>query len=436
MNVNVEDVKIENIKTNVVKLEITVDKETFEEGLQKSFSKNAKKFSVQGFRAGKAPRAMVERIYGPEVLYEDAVNYILPDAYELAVKQNEIIPVDYPEYDIVSMEKGSNLVFTAEVTIKPEVELGEYKNIKVEKVETTISDSDVDAELEKVAKQNSRLVPVEDRAVENGDTAYIDYEGFVDDVAFEGGKGENYGLEIGSNTFIPGFEEQLIGAEIGSEPEVKVTFPEEYHSEELAGAEAVFKCKINEIKTREIPTIDDDFAKDVSEFDTLDEYKASIKEKLIEEAEKSDKRANENNIVKKVSENAKSEIPEVMIEKQINAHLQEVDRSLSYQGLSLDQYIKITNTDIEELKNQFRESSENEVKAQLVIEAIGKAEDIVATDDEFNERVAEFGKQYNKDADEMMKLFRDEDIEYIKSQLVYEKTIDFLVENADYSVDK
>lgn len=427
------NVKVENIEKNVIKLEIEVDAAVFEEGMNKSFAKNKKKFNVQGFRPGKAPRAMVERIYGEHVLYDDALNFVIPDAYDKAVEENNIVPVDQPEFDIVSIGGGQNLVFTAQVTVKPEVELGEYKNIKVTKVEPNVTDQDLEDELDKIAKQNSRMVSVSDRPVQMGDIAYIDFEGFVDGVAFEGGKGTNYALEIGSGSFIPGFEEQLVGAEIGADVEVKVTFPEAYHAEELAGKEAVFKCKVNEIKMREMPVLDDEFAKDVSEFDTMDEYKADLKEKLLKYAEEDAKRQTENDVIMKVVENATVEIPEVMINKQVDYHLKDLERKLSYQGLTLEKYMEFTKTTIDDLRDQYKGMAEKEVKSQLVIEKVGKVEGITATDDEFNSKVLGIADTYKQDAEEFKKHLRPEDIEYIKDQIVYEKTIDFLVDNADFN---
>jgi len=426
-------VKIEQIDKNVVKLEIEVDKEKFEEGMNKSFAKNAKRFKVAGFRPGKAPRKMVERIYGEEVLYDDALNFILPEAYDKAIEENDIHPVDQPEFDIVQIGSGQNLIFTATVTVKPEVELGEYKNIKVKKIEAKVEDEDVERELNRIARQNSRLVAITDRPVKEGDVAYIDFEGFVNGEPFEGGKGSNYALEIGSGTFVPGFEEQLVGAEIGQEVEVKVTFPEDYHSKELAGKEAVFKCKINEIKEREMPVLDDEFAKDVSEFDTLDEYKQSLREKLLKAAEENARSQMENELLTKVTENAKVDIPEVMIEKQINYHVEEFERRLAYQGLTMDNYLEMTSSSLDEVRAQFRDLSAKEIKTQLVIEKISKVEGITASDDEFDERVKKYADSYKRTPEEFKKLLRQEDIEYIKDQIVYDKTIEFLVQNADYT---
>lgn len=422
--------KLEQVEKNVVKLTIEVDAATFEEGMQKSFKKNANQFSVQGFRKGKAPRHIVERIYGEYVLYDDAVNFVIPDAYDKAVEELNLTPVDRPEVDVEQIGNGQNLIFTATVTVKPEVVLGEYKAVKVKKAKYPVTDADVDAEIQKTAEQNSRLVSVTDRPVKEQDTAYIDFEGFVDGVAFEGGKGENYPLVIGSGSFIPGFEEQLIGAEIGQDVEVNVTFPEEYHSEDLKGKEAVFKCKVNEIKYKELPTVDDEFVQDISEFDTLDAYKADVKDKLEKEAKEKADRENENNIIAKVTENAEIDLPQVMIDRQIDAHIRDIEQRLMYQGMQLDQYLAMIGQTRDDMKKQFAENSEKEVRAQLTIEAISKAEAIEATEEEMDAKIAEMAESYKKTVEEMKKMFTDEDYAYFKDQIVYEKTIDFLVKNA------
>lgn len=422
--------KLEQVEKNVVKLTIEVDAATFEEGMQKSFKKNANQFSVQGFRKGKAPRHIVERLYGEYVLYDDAVNFVIPDAYDKAVEELNLTPVDRPEVDVEQIGNGQNLIFTATVTVKPEVVLGEYKAVKVKKAKYPVTDADVDAEIQKTVEQNSRLVSVTDRPVKEQDTAYIDFEGFVDGVAFEGGKGENYPLVIGSGSFIPGFEEQLIGAEIGQDVDVNVTFPEEYHSEDLKGKEAVFKCKVNEIKYKELPTVDDEFVQDISEFDTLDAYKADVKDKLEKEAKEKADRENENNIIAKVTENAEIDLPQVMIDRQIDAHIRDIEQRLMYQGMQLDQYLAMIGQTRDDMKKQFAENSEKEVRAQLTIEAISKAEAIEATEEEMDAKIAEMAESYKKTVEEMKKMFTDEDYAYFKDQIVYEKTIDFLVKNA------
>ncbi|AUG58491.1 trigger factor [Acetivibrio saccincola] len=424
------NVKLEKKEKNIVELEIEVDAGVFEEGLEKAFRKNAKRFNVPGFRKGKAPRNIVERYYGPEVFYEDALNEIFPKAYEEAVKETNIFPVDRPELDIKQIGKGQNLIFTASVTVKPEVELGEYKGIEIEKIEVNITDEDVEKEIQKVAEKNARIITVEDRGIQEGDIAEIDFEGFIDGEPFEGGKGSDFPLEIGSGKFIKGFEEQLIGGRPGDDIEVKVTFPEDYGSEELAGKDAVFKVIVNDVKKKELPVIDDEFAKDVSEFDTLEEYKEDLRKKLTDAAEHRAKHELENKLIEKIVDNAKVEIPKVMVDKQLDANMREFDASLRYQGFSLEQYLQMAQMDIDTFREQGREMAEKEVKTQLVLEKISQVENIQASDEEFEEEVKKLSEKYQKDKEEFMKLLRDDDIEYIKSTIIARKTIDFLVENA------
>lgn len=425
--------KVEQVEKNVVKLTIEVDAETFDTGMDKSFKKNAGRFAVQGFRKGKAPRKIVERLYGEYVLYDDAVNYVVPDAYDKAIEENKITPVDRPEIDVEQIGNGQNLIFTATVTTKPEVVLGDYKGVKVKKAVYKVTDEEVEAEVKKAAEQNARLVSVTDRPVKEQDTAYIDFEGFVDGVAFEGGKGENYPLVIGSGSFIPGFEDQLIGAEIGQDIEVKVTFPEDYQSEELKGKEAVFQCKVNEIKYKELPAVDDEFVKDISEFDTLDEYKADIRDKLEKAAETKAKNENENNVISEVAKNAEIEIPKVMVEKQIDAHIRDFEQRLMYQGMKLEQYLPMIGSSMEDMRAQFAENSEKEVRAQLTIEAIGKAEAIEATEEELDEKIKELAENYKKDPEEIKGMLQENDYDYMKDQIIYEKAINFIVENAKFT---
>jgi trigger factor len=424
------NVKLERKENNIVELEIEVDAEVFEEGLKKSFQKNVKKFNIPGFRKGKAPRNIVERYYGAEVLYEDALNEVFPKAYEEAVKETDIFPVDRPELDIKQIGKGENLIFTASVTVKPEVELGEYKGIEIEKIKVNVSDEDVDKEIQKVAEKNARMVTVEDRGIQEGDIAEIDFEGFIDGEPFEGGKGTDFPLEIGSGKFIKGFEEQLIGGKPGDDIEVKVTFPEDYNAKELAGKDAIFKVIVNDVKLKEMPVIDDEFAKDVSEFDTLDEYKEDLRKKLTESGEHRAKHELENKLIEKIVDNATVEIPKVMVDKQLDANVRDFDMNLRYQGYSLEQYLQMAQMDIDTFKEQGREMAEKDVKIQLVLEKISKTEDIQVSDEEFKEELKKLSEKYQKDEEEFMKLLRDDDIEYIKSTIITRKTIDFLVENA------
>ncbi len=427
------NVKVENIEKNVVQLEIEVDAEKFEEGMQKSFYKNAKRFTVPGFRKGKAPRKIIERYYGEQVFYEDAINFICPEAYDKAIEENNIHPVDHPEIDIKQIGSGKSLIFTAKVTVKPEVELGEYKGVEVKKAEVSVTDEDVENELKRVAERNARIITVEDRPVQSGDIVNIDFEGFVDGKAFEGGKAQGYSLTIGSGEFIPGFEDQLIGAKTGDEVEVNVTFPEDYRNEELAGKQAQFKVKINEIKFKELPVLDDEFAKDISEFDTLEEYKKDLKEKLLHAAEHRAEHENEDNVVSKVVENAKVDIPQVMIESQIDRIIYDFDLRLRYQGLDLKRYLEIMGMDVETFRKQFAERAEKEVKTQLVIEKIGQVENITVSDEDVEAEIKKMAESYKQSEEDFKKHLREEDIQYIKKDLVFRKTVDFLVENANFS---
>jgi trigger factor len=427
MNVNV---KVENVEKNVVQLEIEVDAAKFEEGMQKSFLKNAGRFNIPGFRKGKAPRKMVERYYGEQTLYEDAINIVCPEAYDQAVEENDLHPVERPEIDIKQIGEGQNLIFTARVTTKPEVELGEYKGIEVSKVEVSVSDEDVEKELSKVAEKNARIITVEDRPVQSGDTTVIDFEGFIDEVAFEGGKGSNHELVIGSGQFIPGFEEQLIGAKTGDEIDVNVSFPEDYGKDELSGKPALFKVKINEIKVKELPVLDDEFAKDVSEFDTLDAYKDSLKEKLLHDAEHKAEHQTEDAIIDKVVENATVEIPKVMVDKRIDNLVYDFDMRLRYQGLDLNKYMEIMGMDSDTFRGQFANRAEGEVKSQLVLEKVSKVENITVSDEDVNEEIKKMAENYKQSEEDFKKHLKEDDIEYIKNNLVMKKTIDFLVESA------
>jgi len=424
------NVKIENVEKNVVQLEIEVDAAKFEEGMKRSFFKNAKKFNIPGFRRGKAPRNIIERYYGEQVFYEDAINYVCPEAYDEAIKENNIHPVDRPEIDIKQIGSGENLIFTAKVTVKPEVELGEYKGVEVNKAEAVVTDEDVENELKRIVERNARMVTVEDRPVQSGDIAVIDFEGFIDGVPFEGGKGENYNLLIGSGHFIPGFEDQLIGANTGDDVDVNVTFPEDYGNKELAGKPALFKVKVKEIKFKELPVVDDEFAKDVSEFETLEEYKADLRKKLTEAAEHKAKHETEEKVIEKVVENAVVDIPRVMIEKQIDNIVYELDLRLRYQGMNLKSYLEYQGMDEKSFREQFSERAEREVKTQLVIEKIKEVENIDASEEELKEEIKRLAESYKEDPEAFEKRLKDEDKDYIKDNLIVRKTIDFLVDNA------
>ncbi len=422
-------VKVENTENkNEVKLTFTVEAEKFEEAMKKVYAKTAKYFNIPGFRKGKAPMQLVERQYGSEIFYEDAFNELAPEIYDEAIKENNIEAVSRPDIDILQMEKGKELIFTATVQTKPEVKLGKYKGIEIKKIEYNVSDEDVNHELGHMQERNSRLVSVEDRAVEQGDITVIDFEGFVDGVPFEGGKAEGHELEIGSNTFIPGFEDQVVGMKIDEERDINVKFPEEYFSEELKGKDAVFKIKLHEIKKRELPELDDEFAKDVSEFDTLAELKASIKEKIETENKNKEKYETEEEAIKTVCENTEIDIPSGMIETEIDNMVKDIEGRLSYQGLKLDQYLQMIGKTETEMRKEFEEQAARSVKSRLVLEAIVEAEKLEASDEEVAEKLKEMAEKYNRDEKE---LSENEQLKsYLADSMKTEKAIDFIVKNA------
>ena len=424
--------KIEKLDNSKVKLEITIGADKFEEGLQKAFFKNAKHFSVPGFRKGKAPRNVVERHYGEGVLYEDAFNIIAPEVYDEAIKENNLEVVSHPDIDITQIGKGKDLVFTAEVTVKPEVKLGKYKGIKVEKKEYKVTAEDIDNKINEMASKNARVVTGDENAIlEKGDTAVIDFEGFVNNASFEGGKGENYPLELGSNSFIAGFEDQLVGLKMGEETEVNVTFPENYFSQELAGKPAVFKVKVNEVKKKELPKIDDEFAKDVSEFDTLKELKDDVKSKLEEENAKKAKYEMEEEAIKEVVDGTQIDIPEVMIHNEIHEYIHEMESRLAYQGLKLEQYLQMMGQSIEDLEEDYKDKATSNIKTKLTLEAIFKAENLEVTDEDINSKLLDVAKSYGrKDAEEFVKKATPQLKEYAKEELKYDKAVKFIMDNA------
>ncbi|PYG85703.1 trigger factor [Ruminiclostridium sufflavum DSM 19573] len=424
------NVKMEDIEKNVVQLEIEVDTAKFEEGMQKSFAKNASKFNVPGFRKGKAPRNIVVRYYGEQVLYDDAINIVCSEAYDLAVDEKNLHPVDRPEIDILQIGNNQNLIFTAKVTVKPEVELGAYMGVEVKKTDAAVSDEDLENEFDKVVEKNSRLVSVTDRPVQDGDTALIDFEGFIDDVPFEGGKGIDYSLVIGSGTFIPGFEEQLIGKNVGEDVDVNVSFPEDYGKDDLKGKPALFKVNVKEIKFKELPEIDDEFAKDISEFDTLDEYKKDLRNKLEEAAQHKADHENENNVIKHIAENATVEIPQVMVEKQIDAMAKDFDMRLRYQGLDLGRYLEMMGMDFEGFRGQFADRAKDEVRVQLVVEKICQVEDVQVSDEEADTEINKMAEAYKQSVEDLKKTLSPEDMDYIKKDIAFRKTIKLLVDNA------
>ncbi|MBQ6992391.1 MAG: trigger factor [Clostridia bacterium] len=424
MSVKVE--KTEN--NNEVKLEFTVEAAKFDEAIKTVYNKNAKYFNIPGFRKGKAPYQMVEKTYGVEIFYEDAFNEIAGEIYENGIKENNIDVVSNPKIDIVQIGKGQDLIFTAVVETKPEVKLGKYKGIEIEKVEYNVSDEDIEHELGHMAEKNARLVSIEDRPVESGDITVIDFEGFVGDKAFEGGKAENHELTIGSNTFIPGFEDQIIGMKIDEEREINVKFPEQYFSAELAGKDAMFKVKLHEIKRKEMPEINDELAKDISEFDTLAELKNSIKEKQEKSNEMKAKYEIEENAIKAVCETAKVEIPAGMVELEIDNMQKDIEQRLSYQGMRFDDYLKMINKTTEEFRSEYKEQAERQIKSRLVLEAIAVDAKLEATDEEITSKIKEMAESYGKNVDEV----KDNPhlVEYVKNNLKTEKTIQYIVDNA------
>lgn len=415
---------------NKVTLKITVDNNKFEAAVNKAYNKSRNKYNIPGFRKGKAPRIVIETQYGKGIFYNDAIEILFPEVYPEAIKELDIDPIDNPDLDIEEISKDNGLVMVLNVEVKPEFELGNYKGIEIAKVENTLSDENVDAKLQEMVEKNARLVSVEDKASEDGDTAIIDFEGFENGVAFDGGKGENYNLVIGSNTFIPGFEEQLVGKKAGEEVEVNVTFPEEYHSQDLAGKPVVFNVKINDVKVKELSALDDEFAKDTSEFDSLDELKADVRAKLEEEAKNRADAETRNSVVEKVAENTEIEIPEVMIQHQIDNMLNELNYQLQYQGFGLQQLLEMTGRTMEELREERKEDAKKLVKSSLVLEAITKAEGIEATEEEFKAELEKMASAYNMEVEKIEASLRDADKEDIKGQIKIRKTIDLLVDNA------
>ncbi|HBE9728568.1 TPA: trigger factor [Clostridioides difficile] len=415
---------------NKVTLKITVDNNKFEAAVNKAYNKSRNKYNIPGFRKGKAPRIVIETQYGKGIFYNDAIEILFPEVYPEAIKELDIDPIDNPDLDIEEISKDNGLVMVLNVEVKPEFELGNYKGIEIAKVENTVSDENVDSKLQEMVEKNARLVSVEDKALEDGDTAIIDFEGFENGVAFDGGKGENYNLVIGSNTFIPGFEEQLVGKKAGEEVEVNVTFPEEYHSQDLAGKPVVFNVKINDVKVKELSALDDEFAKDTSEFDSLDELKADVRAKLEEEAKNRADAETRNSVVEKVAENTEIEIPEVMIQHQIDNMLNELNYQLQYQGFGLQQLLEMTGRTMEELREERKEDAKKLVKSSLVLEAITKAEGIEATEEEFKAELEKMASAYNMEVEKIEASLRDADKEDIKGQIKIRKTIDLLVDNA------
>ena len=422
--------QVENLEKNMAKLTIEVPASEFEKALQSAYNKQKKSISVPGFRKGKVPRQMVEKMYGPEIFYEDAANELIPTAYEEELKNCDLEIVSRPTVDIVQIKKGENFIFTAEVAVKPEVTLGEYKGMEVDKTSTRVTQKEVEAKIKEEAEKNARTVTVEGRPVQDGDEVILDFEGFVDGEAFEGGKGENYPLTIGSGSFIPGFEEQLVGVEAEKEVEVKVTFPEEYHAEELKGKDAVFKCTIHEIKEKQIPEIDDEFAAEVSEFDTLDEYKADVKAKIKEQKENEGKQKKEDQAVEKAVANAAMEIPEAMIDEQVRQMVNEFAQNMQYQGISFEQYCQITGMTLEKIQEETRPQAVKRIETRLVLEAIAKAENIEVTEERLDEEIKKMAESYNMEADKLKELMGEEEKKQMMEDIAVQDAVTFLVENA------
>ena len=423
-------VQVENLEKNMAKLTIEVSADDLEKALQAAYLKEKNKISVPGFRKGKVPRAMIEKMYGPEIFYDDAANRLIPDAYAEAADESKLEIASQPKIDVVQLEKGKPFIFTAEVAVKPEVTLGEYKGLEVEKTDTAVTDEEVDAQVEKERDSNARTITVEDRPVQKGDQTIIDFEGFVDGVAFEGGKGEDYPLTIGSDAFIPGFEDQLIGAEKGAEVEVKVQFPAEYHAEDLAGKPAVFKVNVKEIKAKELPALDDDFAQDVSEFNTLEEYKADVRKKLEEKKEAAAKEAKEEAAIAKAIENAQMDIPEAMIDTQTRQMMDEFASRLQQQGLALQQYYQFTGMDNDKLAEQMKPNALKRIQTRLVLEAVVKAEDIKATEEEYKAEVEKMAKMYQMETEKLEQLIGEAEAETMKEDIAVQKAADLIRDTA------
>ena len=427
--------KVELIKTegNKVSFKLTVDNDKFESAIVKAYNKNKGKYNIPGFRKGKAPRKIIETNYGKGVFYSDAIDILFPEVYPAAIEELKIDPIDMPSIDIEEISEDNGLVILVDVEVKPTFELGEYKGVEVEKVEETVNEDLVTAKLEEMREKNSRLVSVE-REIENGDTANIDFEGFDGDVAFEGGKGENYNLVIGSGSFIPGFEEQLVGKKAGEEVEVNVTFPEEYHAENLAGKPVVFKVKINDVKVKELPELNDEFAADTTEFNTLEELTADVRAKVEEDAKVAAKNELRNRVIEKVVENTEVEVPEAMVKNEIENQLMELNYQLQYQGFGMEQFLQMTGKTMEQFREEFvsnrREEAVKNVKTSLVIEAIAKAEGVEVSEEEVNAEVEKMAAAYNMTVDQVKEALRPTDLKDMEGQLKIRKTIDLLVDSA------
>ena len=422
--------QVEKMEKNMAKLTIEVSAEELDKAMQNAYLKARGKISIPGFRKGKAPRKMIEQMYGKGIFLEDAANALIPEHYSKALEECDLEIVSQPEIDVTQAEPGKAFIFTAEVAVKPEVTLGEYKGVEVPKSETEVTDEDIDAEIKKEQEKNSRTVTVEDRGAENGDITTIDFEGFVDGVAFEGGKGTDYPLTLGSGSFIPGFEDQLVGAKAGDHVEVNVTFPEEYQAAELAGKAAVFQCDVKKVETKELPELDDDFAQDVSEFDTLAEYREDVKKNLTEKKEKEARAAKENAAVDKAIENAEMEIPDAMLNTQVRQMMNDFASRMQSQGLTMEQYFQFTGMTAEKMQEEMKPQALKRIQTRLVLEKIAETENIEVSEDEVNEEISKMAEMYKMEADKLKELLGDRELEQMKKDMAVQKAVTFVAEAA------
>ena len=423
-------VQVEKLEKNMAKLTIEVSADRFDKAIEEAYQKTRSRIALPGFRKGKAPRKMIERAYGAGIFYEDAANILIPQAYDEALEETEETIVSRPDIDIVQIEAGKPFIFTATVALKPEVTLGEYKGLEVEVSDTAVTDEDVQKEIDTQRDKNSRMVDVTDRAVQQGDMIRLDFDGSVDGEAFEGGKSDDYPLTIGSGSFIPGFEEQLIGTAIGEEKDVTVTFPEDYHAKELAGKEAVFKCKVNSIQVKELPELDDEFAQDVSDFDTLDEYREDVRKKLTEQKEAEAKRMKEAAVVDKIVENATMDIPEAMVDEQVRRMIEDFRRRIESQGIQMEQYMQFTGMDITKLQEQMRPEARKRISNSLVLEAVAKAEQIEISDERIDEEIGKMAEQYKMEADKLKEMMGEYELKQMKEDLAVQAAVDLVRDSA------
>ncbi len=422
--------QVEKMEKNMAKLTIEVSAEELDKAMQNAYLKARGKISIPGFRKGKAPRKMIEQMYGKGIFLEDAANALIPEHYSKALEECDLEIVSQPEIDVTQAEPGKAFIFTAEVAVKPEVTLGEYKGVEVPKSETEVTDEDIDAEIKKEQEKNSRTVTVEDRGAENGDITTIDFEGFVDGVAFEGGKGTDYPLTLGSGSFIPGFEDQLVGAKAGDHVEVNVTFPEEYQAAELAGKAAVFQCDVKKVETKELPELDDDFAQDVSEFDTLAEYREDVKKNLTEKKEKEARAAKENAAVDKAIENAEMEIPDAMINTQVRQMMNDFASRMQSQGLTMEQYFQFTGMIAEKMQEEMKPQALKRIQTRLVLEKIAETENIEVSEEEVNEEISKMAEMYKMEADKLKELLGDRELEQMKKDMAVQKAVTLVADEA------